>query len=145
MTSGDRKAEKLARKAAQAEAGQRAAEAKRLSELEAKYWASPYGQARSAKVDGDKYFQIEIPIESSQKVGATTRHSAQGKVLTGIEREGWALMQAGFVFRETGTEAKPLSMTLGQREETFGVLWGVYLFRATDSPAQTDEVWKNWT
>ncbi len=151
MTTGDKKADKEARKAAEAEARQLAAEAKKLADLEAKFWAAPYGQARSAKLARDRFFQIEIPLDSTRHTGhmgdisvSARKHSGQGRTLTDIEAEGWELIQAGFVFKETGQISRDKFLSSGQQVNTTGETWGVYLFRATDAPARTDEVWLTW-
>jgi hypothetical protein len=153
VTASDKKAEKEARKAAAAEAKASEAAAKRIDEQEEKFWASPYGQARSAKLAGDRYFQVEMPLDSTRHrpmaIGDISvraqRHSGQGSILTAIEREGWKLMQAGFVFKETGQISRDKFLSSGQQVNTTGETWGIYLFHATDDAARTDEVWLNWS
>ena len=128
------------------------AEAQRLGKLEALFWSAPYGQARSAKLAGDEYFQIEIPLDSTQhtpygkgNIAVTaTKHSGQGRTLSDIEQEGWKLIHAGFVFKETGQISRDKFLSSGQQVNTTGETWGIYLFRATDDPARTDEVWLSW-
>jgi hypothetical protein len=148
VTTEDKKAEKAARKSAEAEAHQREGEAKRLAEFEARFWEAPYGQARSAKLAGDRYFQIEIPLDWTTRSGRMSvtgsKHSGQGRTLTDIEAEGWELIQAGFVFKETGQISRDKFLSSGQQVNTTGETWGIYLFRATDAPARTDQVWLTW-
>ncbi len=153
MTTGDKKADKAARRAAAQEARQQQAEVGRLAELEAKFWAAPYGQARSAKLTGDRYFQIEMPLDSSTRAATTmvstigvvgTKHSGQGRTISDIEAEGWELVHVGFVFKETGQISRDKFLSSGQQVNTTGETWGIYLFRATDAPARTDEVWLDW-
>ena len=150
----DKKAAKAARQAEEAQARQVAAQANRLAELEAKFWAAPYGQARAAKMAGDRFFQIEMQLDSTDQTsysklvadttGKTRRYSGQGTVLTHIANEGWELIHAGFVFKETGQVSRDKFLSSGQQVSTWGATYGVYLFRATDQPARTDELWRNW-
>lgn len=150
----DKKAEKAARKAQDEQQRTERAEAERLTAQEARFWASPYGQARNAKIAGHKYFQIEMAIDSTYQSGyskavadikATTRqHGGQGEVLTFIEKEGWDLVHAGFVFKESGQVSRDKFLSSGQQVTTTGSTYGIYLFRATDAPPRSDEPWREW-
>lgn len=155
MTTSDKKATKAARKAEEIEARKKQAKAKLLAEKEAKFWALPFGQARTAKLAGDKYFQVEMPIDSTAQTAygkavadpkriATKKHRGQGQMLGYIEKEGWELVHAGFVFKESGQISRDKFLSSGQQVTTTGATWGIYLFRANDQPAETDEPWLEW-
>jgi hypothetical protein len=124
----------------------------RLADLEAKFWASPYGQARNAKTAGDRYFQVELPMIAVVRTNAgitdiavtQTQQTGQGRTPSEIEREGWELIHAGSVFKETGQTSRDKFMSSGQQVNTMGETWGAYLFRATDAAPRTDEVWVRW-
>lgn len=115
------------------------------------FLAGPAGQARIAKEAGQRYYQIEMPVvETTRTIGSmlfgdvTTRDrrgTGQGALLTVIEEEGWELVQAGFVFHETGQVSRDKFLSTGQSIRTTGQTFGVYLFRATMEPARTDQPW----
>jgi hypothetical protein len=150
----DRKAAKAAIRATEAAALAANAEAQRLHDNEKRFWESPYGQARAAKQAGERFFQIELQLDSSEQTGwskavadtrgKTHRYSGQATILTNIEKEGWELMHAGFVFKETGQVSRDKFLSSGQQVSTWGSTFGVYLFRATNEPARTDDYWRTW-
>jgi len=139
----DKKAEKAARRAQDEQQRTQRSEAERLTAEEGKFWASPYGQARNAKIAGHEYFQIEMAIDSTYQSGyskavadikATTRqHGGQGE-----------LVHAGFVFKESGQVSRDKFLSSGQQVTTTGSTYGIYLFRATDAPPRSDEPWREW-
>lgn len=147
------KEKKKALKSASPEERQKAAEAEKLYRRRDEYFASPWGQARNAKLSGLKYFQIELPIDSTYQTGyskavanvkaAMRSHGGQGAALTYIEMEGRELVQAGFVFKESGQVSRDKFLSSGQQVMTTGATYGIYLFKATDEPARTDEPWRN--
>lgn len=152
MVWDDSRSEKTQRKAqAEAEAAQRA-ESQKLKKLEDLFWNAPFGQARAAKIAGEKYFQIELALDSSVRstgiltsIGTTTRqYTGHGRTISDIEAEGWELIHAGFVFKETGQVSRNKFLTTGQQVNTTGLTVGIYLFRATDAPARNDPVWEEW-
>jgi hypothetical protein len=150
----DKRELKAARQAAEAEAKRAQTEADRLGQLETRFWESPYGQARSAKIAGKRYFQIELQLDATRQTnysrvvidaaGRTQRYGGQGTVLSNIEKEGWELIHAGFVFKEEGQVSRDKLLSSGQQVATWGATYGVYLFRTTDKRARTDEYWRNW-
>jgi hypothetical protein len=150
----DRKAAKAAMRAAEEAALAANAEAQRLHDNETRFWATPYGQARAAKQAGERYFQIELQLDSSEQTawskavadrrGKTQHYSGQATILTNIEKEGWELMHAGFVFKETGQVSRDKLLSSGQQVSTWGSTFGVYLFRATNEPARIDDYWRSW-
>jgi hypothetical protein len=122
-----------------------------VADLEARFWESPYGQARRAKLAGHRYFQTEMWIDSTYQdsttpgISTTTRrNSSLTEILTHVETEGWELIHAGFVFREAGQVSRDKFLSSGQQVATTGTTFGIYLFRATDTPARSDEVWLSW-
>jgi len=93
-------------------------------------------------------FQIEMAIDSTYQSGyskavadikATTRqHGGQGEVLTFIEKEGWELVHAGFVFKESGQVSRDKFLSSGQQVTTTGSTYGIYLSEPlTHHPAPT--------
>jgi hypothetical protein len=124
---------------------------KALQAAERAFWASPAGQARVAKRNGQRWYQVEMPIvETTRTIGsllfgdvATTdrRGTGQGALITAIEDEGWELFQAGFVFHETGQVSRDKFLSSGQSIQTTGHTFGVYLFRSTTEPPRQDEPW----
>lgn len=130
-------AEKEARDAQKAEERER----KQQEAAEAAFLASPPGQARLAKETGQRFFQIVLEIEKVDR-GATDYllHTMNtkvkqtsdlvGAVLTGIEDEGWELVHAGYVFRETGGASRDKFLASGQQIAVLGNTLGIYLFAA---------------
>src|SRR5262245_29266195 len=93
-------AERAARQAADAQA-----------RAEAEFWASPAGKARRAYADGDHLLQLSFDVVNTQtyvipmgKAGTTTRSNDPTVVLNSVSREGWELVNASFVFLQTGSE-----------------------------------------
>lgn len=124
---------------------------RRIGKAREHFLGSPAGLARAAKLDGDRWYQIEMPIIDTRRTLSsmlygeiTTKRrssSGQGAVITAIEAEGWELFQAGFVFEETGAVSRDKFLSSGQTVQTTGTTMGVYLFKATDAPARDDEPW----
>ena len=152
MLPADKKAQKAAQKEQQQQQRDAAEEATRLQDLEATFWATAYGQARIAKHAGDKFFLVEIALDATTRatsvastIGTTSRkYTGHGRTIGYIENEGWELVHAGFVFKETGQVSRDKFLSSGQQVSTTGLTVGVYLFRATDLEPRTDEVWKAW-
>jgi hypothetical protein len=115
------------------------------------FWQSAQGRARTAKRDGQTFFQLMLPLASTSRawnsllfgdVATTTRNRPeQGAVLTQIESEGWELFQAGYVFQETGAVSRDKLLSSGQSVQTTGDTQGVYLFRSTSATARADTPW----
>ena len=156
LQKAEREAEKAQQKA-QREAEQAQQKAQREAEqaqqkalkARAEFFTSPRGQARAAKLVGDRYFQTEIVLEENARLwgmpgNITTtakRHGGFGALLTEIETEGWTLVEAGWLFRVTGAISRDKFLSTGQQVATEGRTVGVYLFAVTDAPALTDEPW----
>lgn len=66
-------------------------------------------------------------------VGAFTdkTDSQHVSTLDAIERQGWKLEHAGYVFRVTGSESRDKFLASGQQEAVSGEIIGIYLFRAS--------------
>jgi hypothetical protein len=130
-------------------------EAKELAERESQravgVWgfdATPKGRARLAKASGQRFFQLVLPIENVDRTWlAKVMHEmdtrvkdtgdAVGVILTEVESEGWELIEAGFVFRETGGASRDKFLSSGQYIAVMGDTLGIYLFKARDSmPAE---------
>ena len=131
---------------------QRRAEAKRADlvrkrQIMAAFAASPQGMARAARMAGRKIFQAHAPI--SQTTGhvaplvgsysTTTGTMSAAGLIESIESEGWILIDAGYVFRVTGTISQDRVLSSAEREATSGEVIGVYLFRATEGPPPINE------
>lgn len=136
------KAAKEEQKAAKEEEKRLAQDQARLAAEEAAFNASPPGQARVAKESGQRFFQIVLPIENLDRTWiAKFAHEMDtrvkdtsdvvGAVLTAVEDEGWELIQAGYVFRETGGASRDKFLASGQQIAVMGDTLGVYLFKAS--------------
>jgi hypothetical protein len=115
----------------------------RLAAEEAAFNASPPGQARIAKQSGQRFFQIVMPIENvdrtwtaklSHEMHTRVKDTSDvvGAILTAVEDEGWELIQAGYVFRETGGASRDKFLASGQQIAVLGDTLGVYLFKTRD-------------
>jgi hypothetical protein len=109
----------------------------------AAWWASPAGQARAARENGQKVFQISVPLHQTERSvwGTISGDPAARRQKTSdpigpieeIEAQGWMLEHAGYVFRETGSVSRDKLLSSGQTAQVTGEVVGVYLFR-TDAP-----------
>lgn len=115
-------------------------EQRRLAAEKTAFDASPPGQARLAKEAGHRFFQTVIPIENVDRTAlAKFSHEMQtrvkdtsdvvGALLTAIEEEGWELIEAGYVFRQTGGASRDKFLASGQQIAVMGDTLGVYLFK----------------
>src|SRR6266511_6335182 len=114
------------------------AEKERAAE-EARFWASPRGQARKAREEGRTWVQIVAPI-SETRIGTTgfvtgftstdarSRTSDQTGLIESVEAEGWKLEHAGYVFQPTSTASRDKLLSSGQTEQIAGKIMGIYLF-----------------
>ncbi len=134
-----RKEEAARRRAEQeVEQARRKAE-KEAAQAEAEFRATPVGQARTARENGDRWFQIEMVASNTDRgvlttmlANVNTRNkpvTGHGTVLTAIEDEGWELMHAGFIFREVGQVSRDKFLSSGQQVGTIGETIGYYLFK----------------
>jgi hypothetical protein len=123
-------------------AKQVAAEQKRAAEAEAVFRATPRGKARSARENGDGFFEYTGSLaETSRTVmgvlggtstsgGHKRQMTSHTDVLAQVEDEGWKLDHVGYVFEPTGTVSRDKAFSSGQTSTTSGKIVGVYLFRA---------------
>jgi hypothetical protein len=130
-------------KAAKQEQKEREQEEKRLAAEKAAFDASPPGQARIAKQTGQRFFQLVLPIENvdrtslaklSHNMDTRVRDTSDvvGALLTAVDDEGWDLIEAGYVFRQTGGASRDKFLASGQQIAVMGDTLGVYLFKARD-------------
>lgn len=104
----------------------------------AEFAASPAGQARAAKSDGMKIFQIDVPLSQTKgytvpMVGSYAESSETvnyANIIQSIEEEGWHLDHVGYVYRITGSVSRDKFMESGQQEAVSGEIVGIYIFRA---------------
>ena len=115
--------------------------AQRDAAVEAAFLGTPQGRARTARENGQRFFQILLPIENvdrtwlakfSHEMHTRVRDSDDliGEILTAIEDEGWQLVEAGFAFRQTGQASRDKLLASGQQVAVMGDTVGVYLFKA---------------
>lgn len=124
---------------------------KAILKAERAFWQSAAGQARMAKQNGQRWYQVEMPVvETTRTLNSmlfgdvdtkNRRGTGQGALISAIEEEGWELFQAGFVFHETGQVSRDKLLSSGQSIKTTGQTFGIYLFRATSEAARIDEPW----
>lgn len=148
-SSEQRAAQRQAQGARQAEE----LRARLLAQAEEAFWESPRGQARAAKLAGQRWFQIDLPIEETGRpwdswllwvwdVETSARRAGeQGLTLTEIEDEGWELVNAGWVAQEAGAVTRDKFLWSGRSIKITGLIFGVYLFKATEADALQDEPW----
>jgi hypothetical protein len=123
-------------------AAQKAAEKaeRERQQAEQAWWASPTGQARAARENGQKVFQISVPLHQTERSvwGTLSGDPAAKRQKTSdpigpieqIEAQGWTLAHAGYVFRETGSVSRDKLLSSGQTAQVTGEVVGIYLFRA---------------
>ncbi|MFL5819027.1 MAG: DUF2510 domain-containing protein [Conexibacter sp.] len=124
---------------------------KAILKAERAFWQSAAGQARMAKRNGQRWYQVEMPVvETTRTLNSmlfgdvdtkNRRGTGQGALISAIEEEGWELFEAGFVFHETGQVSRDKLLSSGQSIKTTGQTFGIYLFRATSEAAREDEPW----
>lgn len=93
-------------------------------------------QARQAFESGANLFQAALTLSSSSGSvsvlgGAQARLTNQNhaSTLDGIERLGWRLEHASYVFRITETTSRDKLLSSGQQEAVSGEIVAVYIFR----------------
>jgi len=144
LSKEERKAAAAADKAqAREEREQQKAAAKTTAAEEAAraaFNASPPGRARLARDADQRFFQLTLPIENvdrtwmakfSHEMNTRVKDTgdAVGATLTAVEDEGWELIEAGYVFRQTGSASRDKMLASGQQIAIQGNTLGVYLFR----------------
>jgi hypothetical protein len=131
----EQREQKVAEQRSQREEAQR-------RQAEAAFWSSPQGQARSARVHGNRFFQLSLPLSSTQRSfsavisgdkSMATRSLDPTDLLGAVESEGWRLEDAGYVFREVGSVSRDKLLSSGQTASVMGEIVGIYLFRAAET------------
>ncbi len=108
------------------------------------FLATPVGQARLAFERGDCVFQYAIDVMNQKAVivamigsAVTKQTSDPSEILNSVCREGWDLVNGGFVFVEEGQQSRDKFMSSGQNVATKGVTMGYYLFRRCEENRST--------
>ena len=128
-----REAEVASAQAAQAEQAKAAEEARKRTA----FLATPVGAATAAKEAGQEFFEVQLQVGvhagSAGFGSADGRHttSSSASILGEIEKLGWRLEQAGYVYVVTGESSTDHFMVTGQEVAVSGITVGVYLFRNT--------------
>jgi hypothetical protein len=112
------------------------------AEAQQAFWASPVGQATAAKQEGQGFFEIQLPVGSSQRDSTifggnnTTlnkiKTNSHAGTLAAIENVGWRLEHLGYVFMVTSESSRDKFMASGQQVAVSGQTIGIYLFRNID-------------
>jgi hypothetical protein len=134
----DRAAERRAREAEEARAEQARAEQERAAQEQrerAAFLATPAGAASAAMEAGEPFFEIQLEVgrhTGSAGFGAADgRHTTASSAVTlgEIEKLGWRLEHASYVFMVTGESSTSKVFATGEATAVSGVTVGVYLFR----------------
>lgn len=141
----EREKAKAEAKAARTRERDKAAQAKATAQAEAAFRASPGGRARTAKELGHQFFQISLPLTTTERTAwgvvsggtagsdafamRTTTGADHPDVLQSVEAEGWRLEHVGYVFQETGSVSRDKMLSTGQTASVTGMVVGIYLFR----------------
>ena len=120
-----------------AENERRRVEAERIT-AEKAFAATPAGQSRAALAAGQKIFQIDMPLSKTTgrtvaMIGAyagSTKTIDYSSTIQSIEKEGWRLEHAGYVYRVTGSVSRDKFLASGQQEAVSGEIVGIYIFRS---------------
>lgn len=125
--------------AEQAEKEQRRA-AQEREKAENAFQTSPAGRARTAFQRGDQLLQVVFDVVNTStyvipmsRAGTTTASSDPTVILNSICAEGWDLVNASFVFHETGSESRDKFMRSGQQIAVQGSVLGYYVFRRSEA------------
>ena len=127
----ERKATDQQRKAAeQQRREEERAECARANE-DAKFLASPPGQARTRYQRGDHLFQISLDVETikshvvAMENAYTTRHATDvSEILNAVVAEGWALHSLSTTFVNEGEESRDRFLASGQQVPVRGRIVG---------------------
>jgi hypothetical protein len=110
---------------------------RRRAELE-----TPAGQAKAARDDGAKTFQISLPL--SKTIGekgiwlggsSTTTKTEHSSVIDSIEAQGWKLEHASYVYQITKTVSSRSVFSgsaQGYDQAYDGEIIGIYIFRINE-------------
>jgi hypothetical protein len=134
----ERAAERAQREAEEARAQAAKAEQDKAAEEErerAAFLATPVGAATAAKEAGQQFFEVQLEVGAH--AGSAGFGSADGRrtqsssaaILGEIEKLGWRLEHAGYVYIVTGETSTDRVFVTGQAVAVSGVTVGVYLFR----------------
>ena len=134
----DRAAERRAREADEARAEQARAEQERAAKEQrerAAYLATPVGAASAAIEAGEPFFEVQLEV--GRHTGTAGFGAADGRHTTAssaatlgeIEKLGWRLEHASYVFMVTGESSTSKVFATGEATAVSGVTVGVYLFR----------------
>jgi hypothetical protein len=103
---------------------------------QARYRASPTGQADAAYERGDVVFQFFMDVKNTEPhviamVGATTSTTTSdpSAILNSICSRGWEIVNGSFVFHELGSSSRDKFLSSGQNIAVRGTIIGYYLFR----------------
>ncbi len=114
-------------------AAKKAADERRSAEKAAARFAeSPAGQARAAKAEGARPFQISIEIQSTTLFGMVTmtrKSNSHTRMLNEIEAEGWKFEAISTTFIPQTTTITESSFTDRANGETSGIVLATYVFR----------------
>lgn len=136
----ERAAARREREAAEAREQAALAEEARLEEEERQreeFLATPVGAATAAMEAGEAFFEVQLEVGShlgSAGFGSIDGHhsvSSSASTLGEIERLGWRLEHAGYLFMITGETSTARVFVSGDNTAVSGVTVGVYLFRNT--------------
>jgi hypothetical protein len=126
-----RDADEATDKAAQAEKAKSAEEERQ----HAAFLATPVGAATAAREAGQEFFEVQLQVGAH--AGSAGFGSADGRrstassaaILGDIEKLGWRLEHAGYVYMVTGETSTDRVFVTGQAVAVSGIVVGVYLFR----------------
>ena len=138
--------EKAARQAEKERKAAKAADQKRLQEIERQrriFFSTPAGRARDAFDEGDRVFQCSFNVMSQQAIlvamiGSSTSKSTTDPtdILNSVCREGWELLTGSFVFVEEGSQSRDKFLSSGQNVAVKGATMGYYLFKRCEANAR---------
>lgn len=102
-----------------------------------KWAASPLGQATTAKQAGQAFFEVQVEVGRAEgqamwgtrNYASSEQITSSAELLGEIERLGWRLEHAGYVFRMTGQSSTERMFVSGEESAVSGVTLGIYLFR----------------
>jgi hypothetical protein len=136
--TAEEKAAEQAREQAEEEVRRHEAEAAEERRRAEEYARSPVGQATAARQQGQRLFQILLPLaelngDSSYFGSSDNQLQAllKNDVLTEIEKAGWHLEHTDAVFAETGATSSSRMLASGEGTVTRGTIYGLYIFRAS--------------
>ncbi|MFS8098777.1 hypothetical protein LFM09_16735 [Lentzea alba] len=116
-------------------AAKKASDERRAAEAAAaRFAASPAGQARTAKEEGARLFQISIDLESTSARSSlgmatvTRKSNNHTQMLNEIVAEGWKFETVSTTFIPQTTTTTERWYTNGSREATSGIVLATYVF-----------------